>query len=151
MSKFNLNSKQEIVSSAKSAFSINFPFYVFALGILLAFSAFQCEDCDPPIDDFEECEVINVVEVKVEEVICGVGVWDNLWLNDGSKVYLQPYSIDEYVKTDIEKMEIRDKMTLKVQFQYTQKNTRYDGIVVCEAYPGESKPIKIIAIEVINN
>lgn len=158
MSKLNLNSKKEIIASAKSAFSVNFPFYVFALGILLAFSAFQCQDegCDEGYGDplycgVGECETLNIVEVTVEAVTCGVGVWDNLWLNDGSNVYLQPYSLDEYVKADIEKIEIKDNMNLKISFQYAQEDKRYDGITVCEAYPGESNPINIISIEVINN
>ncbi len=155
MSKFSLKSKQEIISSAKSAFSINFPFYVFALGILLAFSAFQCEGCDEYEDPLYcgvgECETINVAEVTVEGVICGVGVWDNLWFNDGSNVYLQPYSLDEYAKTEIEKIEIKDNMKLKISFQYTQKDKRYDDIIICAAHPGESNPIKIMAIEVVNN
>ncbi|WP_375561542.1 hypothetical protein ACE193_03015 [Bernardetia sp. OM2101] len=157
MSKLNLNSKQEIIGSAKTAFSINFPFYVFALGILLAFSAFQCQEgCeegygDPLYCGVGECETINVAEITVEEVICGVGVWDNFWFNDGSNVYLQPYSLDEYVKADIENMEIKDNMRLKVSFQYTQEDNRYDGIAVCEAYVGEKNPIKIMAIEVVNN
>jgi hypothetical protein len=156
MSKLNLNSKREIIGSAKSALSINFPFYVFALGILLAFSAFQCEGCDEEYEDplycgVGECETINVAEVTVEGVICGVGVWDNLWFNDGSNVYLQPYSLDEYAKTEIEKIEIKDTIKLKISFQYTQKDKRYDDIITCEAYAGDSQPIKIMAIEVVNN
>ncbi|WP_338813594.1 hypothetical protein V9L05_19610 [Bernardetia sp. Wsw4-3y2] len=150
MLKLNFNSRQEIANSAKNAFSINFPFYVFALGILLAFSAFQCDDqgCDPPID---ECEIVMTADVVVEQVVCGVGVWDNLWFNDGSNTYLQPYSLDEYAKADIENMEIKDKMSLKIHYQYAKKDNRYDDIVICLAYPGPSEPIKIISIEIVNN
>ncbi|WP_338766093.1 hypothetical protein WAF17_03015 [Bernardetia sp. ABR2-2B] len=155
MSKFNLNSKQEIIGSAKSAFSINFPFYVFALGILLAFSAFQCEgeDCceELPTCEVIECQTVFSANVTVEEVVCGYGVWENLWLNDGSNIYLQPYSLDEYTKADIEKMEIEDKMSLKISYQYASKDSRYDDAVICQAYPGESKPIKIMSVEIINN
>ena len=84
MLKFNFNSKQEIINSAKSAFSINFPFYVFALGILLAFSAFQCEGCEEGYEDplycgVGECEVINVAEVT--EVTQMFFVLSNLGLN----------------------------------------------------------------------
>lgn len=154
MSKFSLKSKQEIIGSAKTAFSINFPFYVFALGILLAFSAFQCEGCDKEYTDPLYCGVdedLKDAQVIVEEVVCGTGLWDNLWFNDGSEVYLQPYSLDENAKAEIEKIEIKDKMTLKVYFQYAQKDNRYDDAVICMAYVGENKPIKIMAIEVINN
>jgi hypothetical protein len=154
MSKFNLNSKKEIIGSVKSAFFINFPFYVFALGILLAFSAFQCDDegCDlPPTCEIIECATLSVAEVTVEQVMCGAGVWDNLWFNDGSNVYLQPYSLEEFVKTEIEKIDVKDKMKLKVTFQYTKEDKRYDGIAICYAYVGESKPIKIMAIEIVNN
>ena len=155
MSKFNLKSKQEIIGSAKRAFSISFPFYVFALGVLLAFSAFQCEGeewcAEPPTCEVIESEVINVAEITVEQVICGTGLWDNLWFNDGSEVYLQPYSLDENAKAEIEKIEIKDEMNLKVNFQYAQKDKRYDDAVICMAYVGEKNPIKIMAIEVINN
>ena len=159
MIQFNLKSKKEIIGSAKNAFSINFPFYVFALGVLLAFSAFQCEDdCQDGIENCEEpvycgvdnCQIVNVTTVTVEAVICGVGVWDNLWFNDNSQVYLQPYLLNEDTKSEIEKIEIKDKMRLKVHFQYTQKDNRYDDIVTCDAYPGESNPIRVMAIEVIS-
>ncbi|WP_291720940.1 hypothetical protein [Bernardetia sp.] len=149
------SSKQEIIGSAKRAFSINFPFYVFALGILLAFSAFQCEDeedwCATPTCEVEECEIINVANVTVENIVCGVGVWDNLWLNDGSNVYLQPYSLDEYNKSKLEKLEIEDKMQLKIQYVTAKKDDRYKDVAVCMAYVGESRPITIIDIEIIEN
>ncbi len=109
MLKFNFNSKQEIIGSVKSAFSINFPFYVFALGVLLAFSAFQCDGIETCEEQsycgVGQCGTIMNAEVTVEEVTCGVGVWDNLWLNDGLNVYLQPYSLDENVKAEIERIE----------------------------------------------
>ena len=93
----------------------------------------------------------NSSEVNVEEVMCGAGLWNNLWFNDGSNVYLQPYSVDEYMKADIEKIEIKDKMRLKISFQYAQKDKRYDDVIICQAYVGEAKPIKILSVEVINN
>ena len=142
----HLTQKKEIIGTAKSAFSINFPFYVFALCVLLAFSAFQCEEEEVLICGVGEYEVIYEAEVKVEAVVCGWGVWENLWFNDGSAIYLQPYSLDESTKAELEKMEIKDGMNLKIQYLYAQKDGRYDGIVVCQAYPGDSNPIKIVSI-----
>ena len=139
-----LNLKKTITHLVKSLFSIKIPFYVLAIGILLAFSAFQCDD--EGCDLLKEQEVLYTATVTVEEVICGTGVWDNLWFNDGSNVYLQPYSL----ASDIEKIQIKDKMKLKISFQYTEKDNRYDDIITCEAYPGESKPITILSIEVVD-
>ena len=148
MLKFN--SKQAIIGSVKSLFSIKFPFYIFAIGILLTFSAFQCEDeewcAEPNCETILVCEAPMITNVTVGAVICGVGVWENLWLNDGSKVYLQPYSL----ASNVEKIELKDKMKLKISFQYTEKDNRYDDIITCEAYPGESKPITILSIEVVD-
>ncbi len=42
-------------------------------------------------------------------------------------------------------------MNLKIYFEYAQPDTRYDSVVTCYAYPGDSNPIKIMAVEVINN
>ncbi len=160
MSKLNLNSKQEIIGSAKSAFSINFPFYIFALGILLAFSAFQCEDNEDWCGtgkqqscDKSGCEVLHIATVTVEEVICGAGLWENNWLNDGSKVYLQPYSMDENVKAKIEKLniDIKNGLHLKIQYTHAKDEGRYDNAIICEAYVGEKTPIQIVDIEVVNN
>lgn len=159
MSKFILNSKQEIISSAKSAFSINFPFYVFALGILLAFSAFQCEnivECQEPSSECSggaSCEVLHIANITVEDVICGTGVWENSWFNDGSKIYLQPYSISDEAKAQLEKskIEIKNGLRLKITYQHTKKDGRYDNVVICQAYVGESTLIYISSVEIINN
>lgn len=157
MSKFNLNSKQETSAVIKNAFSIKFPFYVFALGILLAFSAFQCEMCEevtceePPYCEIDENEIVYEADVKVEKVICGAGLWENFWLNDGSTIYLQPYSISDEAKSQIEKLniEIENEPRLRITYKKAQIDGRYDDQVICMAYVGESTPIFIIDIKII--
>lgn len=158
ISMLKFNSRQEITRSAKSAFSINFPFYVFALGILLAFSAFQCEgeewcNADNQSCDKDECEVLHTATIKVEQVVCGFGVWENNWFNDGSKVYLQPYSISNEAKAQLEKLniEIKAGLHLKIQYQHAKDDGTYKDAIICLAYPGESQFIKINAVEVVNN
>jgi len=147
-----LQSKKTSSVIIKNAFSINFPFYVFALGILLAFSAFQCEgvaECEDPLDGTE----IYSATLTVQEVICGTGLWENHWFNDGSKVYLQPYSITEDAQAKIAKLniDIKDGLRLKIQYQHAKEDGRYNDVIICLAYVGEKTPIHIVDIEVVND
>ncbi len=122
------------------------------VGVFFTFSAFQCdgnkEDTDPLYCGIDEGH-IEIIEVTVEQVACGIGIWDNLWFNDGSNIYLQPYSLDKSTETDIEKIEIKNQMALKIYFQYAEKDGRYADVIVCHNYPWRSNPIKIIDIEII--
>ena len=139
MLNFNYQTKQKTFASIKATFSINFPFYVFALGILLAFLAFQCED--------EEIDC-NTTEVTAKELAsCVNGLWGNIWLDDGTEVYLIPYSIDENAKVSFQESDIKDDTRLRVCYTLPKSTDERYG-AMCTLYQGNFIHIK--SVEILN-
>ena len=98
-----------------------------------------------------------IVKVVATRVICGVGLWDNLWLaldNDSVGTgmegyyfhkYLQPVSINDGLANFVP---VQGKMYLvgaRIQPEHD-----YMNMPVCLAYSGPSVPVKIICIIPIN-
>ena len=97
-----------------------------------------------------------VVKVVAAHVICGVGLWDNLWLaledsiNTGVEgyyfhKYLQPVAIDASLANFVP---VQGKKYLVGA--WIQLDNDYMNMPVCLAYSGPSVPVKIMCIQEIN-
>lgn len=97
----------------------------------------------------DECQI----EITASEVICGAGLWDNLWfaLNDSVssgvegtyfKKWLQPVALSDDLKGF---KPVRGKKYLIGA--RIQQNHPFTNVVVCLAYSGPSVPVKITCIK----
>jgi hypothetical protein len=93
-----------------------------------------------------------LVEVTARKVICGAGLYDNLWLALKDTVstgiegyffgkYLQPVAIADELKSFVP-VEGRKYLVGAT----IQKAHPYDAVIVCLAYSGPSVPVKINCI-----
>ena len=93
-----------------------------------------------------------IVKVVATRVICGAGLWDNLWfaledsINAGIEgyifhKYLQPVAIDQsltgFIPVQCEKYIVGARI---------QQEHDYQNVPVCLAYSGPSVPVKIMCI-----
>jgi|JI71714BRNA_FD_contig_41_3825941_length_1154_multi_1_in_0_out_0_1 hypothetical protein len=114
----------------------------------VAMLACKNKDCVKPITN--NCSGIagNTITVKVEEAVCGYGVWGGLWLkpvnpkNGNAIDWLQPYSLENGINFTPKKGE-----TLTITYKEAAKDSRYDGLAICLAFPGKSTPIHILCIQ----
>jgi len=92
------------------------------------------------------------VEVTAAGVICGAGLYDNLWLamNDSVssgnagfyfKKYLQPVALDESVKNFKPVPGKKYLIGARIQNQHP-----FTGVVICMAYSGPSVPVRITCV-----
>ncbi len=102
--------------------------------------------------EFEESDICSVV-VTAQPVICGWGIYENIWfaLNDSIsagvdgfyfKTYLQPVNIDESL-SDFTPVPGK-KYLLGARIVNLSGNI--PDVPVCMAYPGPSVPVKIMCI-----
>lgn len=96
----------------------------------------------------EQC----IIEVTASTVVCGTGLYENLWLAlqdsvstgiDGTyfKKYLQPVALNEEVKN------FRPVPGKKYRVgAMVQRSHPYTGIITCLAYPGPSVPVRITCV-----
>jgi hypothetical protein len=93
-----------------------------------------------------------VVKVVAAHVICGVGLWDNLWLaledsiNTGIEgyylfKYLQPVAIDASLANFVPVQGKKYLVGARIQLE-----NDYMNMPVCLAYSGPSVPVKIMCI-----
>jgi hypothetical protein len=93
-----------------------------------------------------------VVKVVAAHVICGVGLWDNLWLaledsiNTGVEgyylhKYLQPVAIDASLANFVPVQGKKYLVGARIQLE-----NDYMNMPVCLAYSGPSVPVKIMCI-----
>lgn len=93
-----------------------------------------------------------LVEVTASAAICGVGLWDNLWLAlndsvsagiDGTyfKKYLQPVALAEEVKNFRPVPGRKYMVGARIQRVHP-----FTGVVTCLAYPGPSVPVRITCV-----
>lgn len=103
---------------------------------------------------FRESDICEV-RVTALRVICGAGLWDNLWLALGDSIstgienyyfhkYLQPVAIDDNISNFVPVQGKRYKVGARIQ-----KAHPYLSVPVCEAYSGPSEPVRIMCIEEI--
>jgi hypothetical protein len=101
---------------------------------------------------FEESDICNVY-VTAKRVVCGAGLYENLWLALDQTIhsghedfyfhyYLQPVEIANAI-SDFQPIEgKRYKIGAKIQNDH-----RFYEVPICLAYSGPSIPVKIICIE----
>ncbi len=115
------------------------------------FACSKHHDCVPSPS---KCGTGKTIIVKVDNAICGNGVWGNLWFlpkdslsqNPQSLAWLQPYSLEKGVNYS---PKVGDY--LQISYQEAKTDNRYDGIINCLAYPGKSTPIHIFCIQPLNS
>lgn len=126
-----------------------------SLLLCLALAAWACgsEEVKPETANNCSGKSGKTVTLKMENAICGVGVWGSLWFeNDNSLVlpknpddlvrWLQPYSLEKGINYTPKAGEI-----LKITYTEATLDDRYNTVPVCMAYPGKSLPIHILCIE----
>ncbi|MDY0098787.1 MAG: hypothetical protein RBR81_06270 [Bacteroidales bacterium] len=103
---------------------------------------------------FRESDICEF-NVTAARVICGAGLWDNLWLALGDSIstgienyyfhkYLQPVAIDEKFSGFVPVQGKRYSIGARIQRAHP-----YLSIPVCEAWSGPSEPVRIMCIEQI--
>lgn len=96
------------------------------------------------------------VEVTASPVVCGVGLYENLWLAlkdsvstgiDGTyfKKYLQPVALSEEAKNFRPLPGKKYRVGARIQ-----RTHPYTGVVTCLAYPGPSVPVRITCVTELN-
>jgi hypothetical protein len=101
---------------------------------------------------FPEGDICQV-NVTALRVICGTGLWDNLWFALGDSIsagfgnyyfrkYLQPVAIEKSIAGFTPVQGKRYKIGARIQ-----KEHNFMNIPVCLAYSGPSEPVRIVCIE----
>jgi hypothetical protein len=106
-----------------------------------------------PTPNDSTAEKTTIVEIKT--ALCGTGVWNDLWAweldslsgKDMIKKWLRPFSIHEDLRKEFAKVQLGDRY--KITYKPTNNDGRYDNLIVCKAYPGQSLPIHILKMEKI--
>lgn len=102
--------------------------------------------------DFEEGDEC-VVYVTASKVICGAGLYNNLWLaldqtmpveyNDFSFLhYLQPVALDASLAGFVPKEGRRYKVGVR-----KETNHNFDEVPICLAYSGPSVPVRVMCVQ----
>lgn len=86
----------------------------------------------------DSCEIV----VKAERAICGVGVWEDLWLKPQNGIWYQPSVIASGIRRPVEGKTYKVIIGSAPSFQY-------DG-ALCLAYPGPSIPVRIISMQALD-
>jgi hypothetical protein len=102
--------------------------------------------------DFEQTDTCSLM-VTAKQVICGAGLYDNLWLALSDSIhsghedfyfskYLQPVDIDESISGFTPQEGQKYIVGVRIM-----KEHKYLDATVCMAYSGPSVPVKIMCIE----
>ena len=130
--------------------------YALVAAFLLTFlTACPHRDCDKdevkPTDCHKDKEKTAIIEVKM--AICGVGFWQNLWFfpieADIKNKWFRPYEVSAEILRNGFKPE--EGQVLEITYSDTKLDGRYDSMISCSAYPGESDPIFINTIKILKD
>lgn len=120
------------------------------IGLIILSSSCNKNDNEIELLGFEESP--TVLEVEVENVVCGSGVFGSLWFYGGVirlggvKYYFRPYQLSEQAAQKLERGVI-EGTKLKVSFKTMQEDGRYDSIPICARFIGTNVPIYIFDVE----
>ena len=132
------------------AFSKKNLFSFLLIGLIILSSSCNKNDNEIELLGFEESP--TVLEVEVENVVCGSGVFGSLWFYGGVirlggvKYYFRPYQLSEQAAQKLERGVI-EGTKLKVSFKTIQEDGQYDSIPICARFIGTNVPIYIFDVE----
>jgi hypothetical protein len=112
-------------------------------------ASYEAPDYDFNFEQTDTCSII----VTAQKVICGAGMYNNLWLALSDSIhsghedfyfskYLQPVDIDEAISDFIPQEGKKYIVGVRIQ-----KEHKYLNEIICMAYSGPSVPVKIMCIE----
>jgi hypothetical protein len=112
----------------------------------------SCKNKDEDIQPIEFEEKPTVLDIEVENIVCGSGVFGSLWFYGGVlrvggfKYYFRPYELSEKAAQKLERG-IIEGTKLKISFKTIQEDGRYDSIPICPEFIGTNVPIYIFDVE----
>ncbi|MFC5271013.1 hypothetical protein [Adhaeribacter terreus] len=76
-----------------------------------------------------------------ETVICGMGVWANIWLRLDDGTLLQPW------ESNVQGLQLVNGQRYKIGYDLMQRDNRYQNAVICQAVPPMAEAARIHCIE----
>ncbi|MBK0403654.1 hypothetical protein I5M27_11705 [Adhaeribacter sp. BT258] len=81
------------------------------------------------------------IYATAETVICGAGVWANIWLRLDDGTLLQPW------ETNVQGLQLVNGQRYIIGYELMQRDNRYQNAVICQAVPPVASVARINCIE----
>jgi hypothetical protein len=81
------------------------------------------------------------ISATAETVVCGAGVWANVWLRLDDGTLLQPW------ESQVQGLQLVNGQRYKIGYELMQRDNRYQNAVICQAVPPVASTARIFCIE----
>ena len=135
-------------SAAKlpNSFKLRSSLFTFLALLMLGFSGCEMTNCVEEPEPINFCGTVpnpqncNVM-ATAETVICGAGVWANIWLRLDDGTLLQPW---ENLTPGIQ---LVNGQRYRIGYELMARDNRHNNAVICQAVPPAAETARITCIE----